>query len=401
MGAAWQSRNGRPARAPGPTIQFGGNYFAPVLERASSASPVGLTAGPAASVFADVRHPFTNLLLGALGVLACSRPSAPPASPSPASESAARPEGAESAGAESDAPKGCACRLKLRTSTAAPVAEKVPVSEALPSAPFDFERRSACVAPVCRLDAWLPDRSFAVTTREGTPSQGAIWLETLADQSTLVLPPSAELEALALVLEGRVSYGEGEASKAPGAPVLAPWNALRAPNAGFSLGARGGKASVLIAVLSRDGTLTEAIERGLRKDAAKPEKAPLEVADLSAAPKLSWGGGTHLARVAFGARDGQPEGASLSLLSVSARAGLQETVYPGEWEHLAVIRGSGDLALGNANYPARAGALFHVPPGTWHGFRGGGEDLVAISIFSPGGPERRYVEAAAKEGPRP
>jgi quercetin dioxygenase-like cupin family protein len=275
------------------------------------------------------------------------------------------------------------------------------VSSELPSPPFDFERRSACTAPICRLDGWLPDAAFADTTREGVPSQGAVWLETLADESTLVLPPSAELESLAVVLEGRVAYGEGDRAKAAAAPVLSAWSALRAPGAGYSLGARGGKASVLVAVLSRSGTLAEAIARSRQKGAPKTDKTTLEVADLTAAPKLDWGKGTNAARVAFGAKEGVATGASLSLLQVSGRGELPETVHPGEWEHIAIVRGSGELLLGNARYPVTSGALFHVPRGALHGWKGGGEDLTAITIFSPGGPEQRYVEAAAKEAPSP
>jgi quercetin dioxygenase-like cupin family protein len=42
------------------------------------------------------------------------------------------------------------------------------------------------------------------------------------------------------------------------------------------------------------------------------------------------------------------------------------------------------------------GAIFHVPPGKVHGWKGRGDDLAAITIFSPGGPERRYFDAAGQ-----
>jgi quercetin dioxygenase-like cupin family protein len=274
------------------------------------------------------------------------------------------------------------------------------VNSELPAPPFDLERRSTCTAPVCRLDGWLPDAAFADTTREGVPSQGAVWLETLADESALVLPASPELESLAVVLEGQVAYGEGERAKAAGSPVLSAWSVLRAPGAGYSLAARGGKASVLVAVLSRSGTLGEAIARGRQKTAPKGAQAPLEVANLASAPKLAWSKGTNAARVTFGGKDGGT-GASLSLLQVSGRAELPETAHPAEWEHIAILRGSGELLLGNAKYPVTPGAIFHVPRGALHGWKGGGEDLVALTIFSPGGPEQRYVEAASKEGAAP
>ena len=339
----------------------------------------------------------TSCFLTLLGALACSSPTPPPASPQKASPSpGAAQEG--SGPAPSEAPKqGCACQLKLRKQPETAASSPAPVKSELPRPPFDFERRSACIAPVCRLDAWLPDEAFVETTREGVPSPGAVWLETLADQSTLVLPPHAELEAVALVLEGQVAYGEGERSKAAGAPVLPAWSALRASHAGFSLTARSGKASVLVAVLSRRGTLGEAIERGRRKDAPKPEKTTLEVADLSSSPKLEWSRGATVARVAFPASPAP----SLSLLQVSGQSELPETAHSAEWEYIAIVRGSGDLVLGNARYPATPGAIFHVPRGTVHGWKGRGDDLAAVTIFSPGGPEQRYVEAAAKEAPHP
>jgi quercetin dioxygenase-like cupin family protein len=360
---------------------------------------------------------FTSFVLGLAGSLACSAPGAPPESPS--TPTATRPDlpgsgapVATSAPANEVPKRGCACQLKLDN---APATAAAPLRGELPRPPFDLERRSACVAPVCRLDSWLPDQAFVDTTREGVPSQGAVWLETLADQSTLVLPPHADLESVALVLEGQVAYGEGERSKTAGAPVLSAWGVLRASNAGISLSARGGKASVLIAVLSRHGTLSEAIERGRRKDAPKPGKTALEVSDLTSSPKLDWGHGTSAARVAFatsgienrveaprnasppGGATGVSNGASVSLLQMSGHAELPETVHSTEWEHIAIVRGSGELVLGNARYPVTPGAIFHVPRGVVHGWKGRGDDLAAITIFSPGGPEQRYLDAAAQE----
>jgi quercetin dioxygenase-like cupin family protein len=268
-----------------------------------------------------------------------------------------------------------------------------PISADLPQGPFDLERRSACTASVCRLDGFVPDASFLQTTHEEVPSQGALWLETIADKSALVMPGSEDIDALALVLEGRVGFAEGEPKKAPAAAELGTWGALRAPGAGYYLQARGGRASVLMVLTARTGTLSDAVDRAHKKSKAPVLPAGrLETSDLSSVPQFTWGGGAYHARIAFGGSGAERQRASLTLLQASPKGSLPEEAHDQEWEHLAVLRGSGEMVIGNAKYPAHAGSIFHIPRSTLQGYSGSGQELAAVLVFSPAGPEQKFVK---------
>jgi quercetin dioxygenase-like cupin family protein len=295
--------------------------------------------------------------------------------------------------------KTCSCQLKLATPQAPPSspppAQPVPpISGDLPQAPFDLERRSACTAPVCRLDGFVPDAAFLQTTRTGAASQGAVWLETIADKSSVMTPPSDEIDALALVLEGSVAFGEGDPKKAQNPSLLGTWGALRAPGSGYFLQARGGRATVLMVVTARSGTLGEAVTRTQRskKGPTPPSGSRLETRDVATLPKFTWAGGAYHARIAFGGAGADKPSASLTLLQASGSGSLAENVHDQEWEHIAVLRGSGEMLLGDARYPVQNGSVFHVPRGTLHGWNGGGQELAAVLVFSPSGPEQRFVQ---------
>ncbi|MBI2194112.1 MAG: cupin domain-containing protein [Planctomycetes bacterium] len=74
-----------------------------------------------------------------------------------------------------------------------------------------------------------------------------------------------------------------------------------------------------------------------------------------------------------------------------------ETVY--------VKSGRGVLRVGDMEYPIAAGALMHIPKGTFHSFRSAdGTPAVVVSIVSPPSDGRDFVtvtaaEAAAKNSP--
>src|SRR6185503_28629 len=128
----------------------------------------------------------------------------------------------------------------------------------------------------------------------------------------VVAAASENDDALALVLEGSVGFAEGDPKKSPATSELKTWGALRAPGAGYYLQARGGRASVLMVLTARTGTLSEAIDRARQK--AKTVALPagrLETSDLSSLPKFSWGGGAYHARIAFGGSAADRQRASL------------------------------------------------------------------------------------------
>jgi quercetin dioxygenase-like cupin family protein len=283
--------------------------------------------------------------------------------------------------------KECSCKLKLRDSKAAPT-EGLAITGELPQGPFDLERRSACTAPLCKLDGFVPDAAFLQTTHEGVPSNGAIWLETIADQSVVQLPAADGIDAVALVLEGSVAFGEGDAKKAASPAVLETWGALRAPGAGYFLKARG-RASVLMAVTARTGTLAEAVQAAGKGKSPAPAAGRLETVNLSKVTKVSWGGGAYHARIAFGGL-----APSLTLIQATGSGSIPENVHAEEWEHIAILRGGGDMLLGDAKYPVRNGAVFQVPRGVVHGWTGTGQELAAVLVYSPGGPEQRFIQLA-------
>ena len=293
--------------------------------------------------------------------------------------------------------KTCSCSLKLNSDAPKPPAAEPlpPINGDLPQGPFDLERRSACTAPLCKLDAFVPDQAFLQTTREGVPTQAAVWLETIADNSVVQLPPADGIDALALVLEGNVAFGEGDPKKAPNPTALAAWGALRARGAGLFLQARG-RASVLMAVTACSGTLAEAVQRA-RQNKKGPAAAAgrLETRDLSALPKFTWAGGAYHARIAFDGSNTDKALPSLTLIQATGSGSIPENVHAEEWEHISVLRGSGEMLLGNSKYPVKSGSVFHVPRNTNHGWTGGGQELAAVLIFSPAGPEQRFIQLGA------
>ncbi|HVJ16493.1 MAG TPA: cupin domain-containing protein [Polyangiaceae bacterium] len=323
-----------------------------------------------------------GILLGCSGTTSTGAPPPPPRQ--------GLPTAPPTVSAETPAPekKECSCRLKLKPSPASAEQPK-PISGDLPKGPFDLERRSACTTPVCKLDGFVPDAAFLQTTHEGKPAQGAVWLETIADGSAVELPSADEIDAVALVLEGSAEFGAGEAKKTAKSEPLGTWQALKVPGSGYFIRARGGRTSVLMGVTARTGTLADAVKVAQQKKKPASTSRAFEVGDLNTKTKLTWGGGAYHARIAFGTED---TNASLTLIQAGANGTIAENSHDKEWEHIAILRGSGDMLLGNSKYPVRDGAMFQVPPGVVHGFQGGGQELAAVLVFSPSGPEGRFFQ---------
>jgi len=65
------------------------------------------------------------------------------------------------------------------------------------------------------------------------------------------------------------------------------------------------------------------------------------------------------------------------------------------WEHIAILKGAGKIKLGELELDVAPGALFQIPPRARHAFTGSGrEELVAIQLYTPSGPEQRFVMLA-------
>ncbi len=257
-----------------------------------------------------------------------------------------------------------------------------------------LERKAACAQKQCTLDAWLPDPAFAKSLPAGEPSPAAIWAQEIAAGSTLVLPRHHALEVLAIVVSGNVLAiaDDGGVGR-----KLAAWHVLRAQGAGISFKAEPGGAKLVLAVANSKGTLGEALEHAKVKPwEARWKKRPSAIAtsDLRDAKDLSWANGAFHARIAFGGEYQVP--ASLGTLISSADAKIAEHDHP-TWEHIAILEGAGTMKLAGNDQRVSAGSIFHIPKGVKHSFTPNGTSrLFAVQIYTPSGPEQRFMKLAAE-----
>jgi quercetin dioxygenase-like cupin family protein len=242
----------------------------------------------------------------------------------------------------------------------------------------------------CSFGAWVPDLGDAKGAG-GEPAPTTIWQEELRAASLLAFPRHAELDVVALVLSGSVAVrgDEGGDPKTMGA-----WSVMRAPGAGVVLTTSGEDATLILAVASGAGSLIDALGRA-KKTPAKigwtKRALPLETRELGKAELLGWGKGRFAARIAFGGD--QPERIGVSLLMAAPGAAIPEHDHASSWEHLAILQGAGETALGETRRPVTAGDVLHVPKALRHSL-GVGKDsrLVALQIYAPSGPEQRFVQ---------
>jgi mannose-6-phosphate isomerase-like protein (cupin superfamily) len=265
-----------------------------------------------------------------------------------------------------------------------------------------LERNQVCREKVCTLGALLPDPKFAKTPHEAKDSKAALWSHEIAGGSVIVVPRHQHVDLFAVVIDGAAvaSGDEGGAVKQLGA-----WDALHVPGAGCTLrGAEGSGAKVVMALVTGHDTL----EQSLALAKAKPwevrwRKRPgaLEAKSLSSAKDLAWGGGRFHARIAFGGDGARPLRGSLELLMMSHDAAIPEHDHP-TWEHIAIVQGGGSFKLGSTEHAVRPGSIFSIPTGVKHAFRASGSDaVIGIQLYTPSGPEQRFVQLATGEKPKP
>ncbi len=283
------------------------------------------------------------------------------------------------------------------TATAKSISGELPATP-----PTSLERAASCADKVCTLKDWLPDASFAKSVAKGAAAPGALWLESIKSGSTLMLPRNQHIDVSAVVLAGKL-LATGDDGTPPHA--LGTWGAVRAPGAGISLRAQGADAKIVIAIATDQASLDET----LAATKAKPWEArwrkrprPIETADFDKLADLSWGGGAFHARIAWGGEGDKAQHSSLELLLTSADAPIGEHAHDASWEILGVLGGAGTMKVDGTDYPVKDGAVFQLPKGAKHAFvPAGDKPLLAVQLYTPSGPEQRFVKLAGASGAKP
>jgi mannose-6-phosphate isomerase-like protein (cupin superfamily) len=124
---------------------------------------------------------------------------------------------------------------------------------------------------------------------------------------------------------------------------------------------------------------------------AAPEKT---VVRANAAQKLEWAGGKMSARLDVGTKI-SPE---LYLGRLEGTAAVAEHVHAAQWEVLVAVEAAGTFTLDGKEQRLGPRQVVFVPPNTKHSWKPDpGSKLVAVQMYSPPGPEQRFVGLAAAE----
>ncbi len=335
-------------------------------------------------------------MLAAAGLAGCHGAGSRPAAPSQRLDIPVRPKASAAPPTASDAP----------SSTPADAAPPEGAPQLPTTLPERAAREPSCNAELCVLDHWLPEPGYAFTPREKLPSPLALWVHRLRQQGVLELPPHAELELVVVELSGTVDYqgmAPDERAK-PETHELAPWFALRAPGAGLRVRCKSETCRTLLVVLAPGTTLDSALGGDTQTSRGEQRPGPIEVRAFADAPVYSWNQGKNQARIAFGGtpsaasgkRD-EPAPFSLALLEATAQVSIPSHTHERAWETLLVLEGDGYLELRGRSYPLKGGEVIQIPPGTRHGYSASGKrPLRALQLYTPSGPERRFIDAAGQ-----
>ncbi|MBX3191431.1 MAG: cupin domain-containing protein [Labilithrix sp.] len=119
-----------------------------------------------------------------------------------------------------------------------------------------------------------------------------------------------------------------------------------------------------------------------------------KVVPRSAAPKLAWAGGAMSAHLDVGTNL-SPD---VYLGRLEGTASVPEHTHAGTWEILAAVEASGTFVLDGVEARLGPRQIVFVPPGAKHAWKADpGTKLVALQMYSPPGPEQRFVALDAAE----
>lgn len=332
-----------------------------------------------------MRVPVSLVALAPLVLVGCSRTAPAPTLPTPGPAGGivyqpfAEPETVDP-GDDDEKPKAPAA-----------VAPTAKVSSELPaSVDVVLETRAECSQTRCTRSRWVEDK---VTPASGAPT--AVWQEVLGAGRSLTWPRHGGLDLVVVAISGE---GSVQGDEAPARTALPTWTALRAQGAGVTLSSEHG-VNVIVALVAREGTLEAALAQG--KQAGKVRWAKrggtIEAKSLKDAAPLTWGGGAFHARIAFGGA-GEPQKESLEALIVGPGGSIAEHDHASSWEHLAILGGSGTMTVAGQPSAVKAGSVIHIPAAARHAMQNESAPLIALQLYSPSGPEQRFVALAEGEG---
>ena len=122
----------------------------------------------------------------------------------------------------------------------------------------------------------------------------------------------------------------------------------------------------------------------------KPGDPEVEIRTHDQVPALAIAGGKGKASLLFDAETAPDNAASLGELSLEAGTAIPAHRHPGATEILFIIEGGGTMTVaGQAREVGRLDAI-QIPPGVEHAFVAGDEQVKAIQLYTPSGPEQRF-----------
>jgi mannose-6-phosphate isomerase-like protein (cupin superfamily) len=141
------------------------------------------------------------------------------------------------------------------------------------------------------------------------------------------------------------------------------------------------------------------VTRGRASDAPcpNPDAGPGQsVTHFHGAEKLVWAGGKMSARLDY--RSPRPRQSDLYLGRLEGTAAVPEHTHDASWEIVAAVEASGTISLDGKEQRLGPRQIVVVPPGTKHAWKPDpGTKLVAIQMYSPPGPEQRFIALAAAD----
>lgn len=120
---------------------------------------------------------------------------------------------------------------------------------------------------------------------------------------------------------------------------------------------------------------------------------PPAVVRASEAPKYALGD-KGFATLFYNAQNGSPD-VAMGTLELVPGAEVAEHVHEASGEWLYVVRGEAEFVTLGRTYVVKAGDTVHVPKGQKHQAKvspGAKESFFAVQVYSPAGPEQRFVK---------